>query len=186
MKISHNFPVLQKANALFVVAGKQSAIIYRLRNGELHERETVAVHKPEHTDREGRFEHRSPRGKLRGSGSVYEPKDAYVQQQFITSLVGELKKLRRPYDSVYLFAPAQTLHDLEQTLPKPVVKKIVRKFAGNFTKHHPTGLLEKVKTRREFRAKSEAVERMSEEAAQILRRGERPSQRIGSKRKTVR
>lgn len=185
MKISDNFPVLQKVNALFVVSGKQSAVIYQLRRGEINERDTIKIKKPEYTDREGHFEYRGPRGRLYGSGSVYEPKNEYVQKKFLTSLVKEIKQVRRPFDSIYLFAPMYVVDQIEAALPNSISTKIKRKFTGNFTKQHPTDLLNKVKTRREFKAKTEARKRAIGEAAKILRRGRRMVKRIG-RRKVIR
>lgn len=179
MKISDNFPILQKVNALFLVSGKQSAIIYRLRKGEINERETIEIKKPEYTDREGHFEYRGPRGKLHGSGSVYEPKNEYLQKKFLSSLVTEIKKIKRPYDSIYLFAPMHIIDSIEEALPNSISKKIKRKFTGNFTKQHPTDLLKKVKNLREFKAKAEARKRVTGEAAKILRRGRKVAKQIG-------
>lgn len=171
MKISNDFPLLQQANSLFLVAGTQSAIIYRLSNGEIKERETITINNPEYTDREGHFEYTGPSGKLHGSGSVYEPKDEYVQKKFLGTLVEELKQIKQPFDSVYLFAPMHFINEIESSLPDTFAEKIKRKFTGNFTKLHPTELLAKVKELREFKAESEAHKRVSSEAAKILRGG---------------
>lgn len=145
MKISNNFPVLKKVNALFLVLGKYFAIIYRLRNGEIVEKETITVDKPIYTDKEGRFESRGPRGRLQGSGSVYQQKDAYIQKDFLSALSKELKKINKPYDNIYLFAPEHVIKNVEAGLPKLITKKVSHKFIGNFTKKHPTELLKKVK-----------------------------------------
>lgn len=181
MKISDNFPVLQKANALFLVSGKQSAIIYRLRKGEINERETIEIKNPTYSDKEGRFESRGPKGRLQGSGSVYNPKSQYIKQKFLDSLLKEIKQIKRPYDSIYLFAPMHVINDIESALPNLVSKKIKRKFTGNFTKQHPTDLLKKVRNLREFKAKTEARKRATGEAAKILRRGSKITKRNGKK-----
>ena len=169
MKVSSNFPILQQQNALLVTAGRQVAKIYRLRNGEIKKRETVEIKSPKYTDREGRFEYRGPRGRLHGSGSVYEKKNEYVHKKFLALLVGEMKKPRRPYDGIYLFAPLFTLDQIEQALPKSISKKIKRKFSGNFTKHLPLELLKKIKFRRERMAKVVARSRAKKQAKKILK-----------------
>lgn len=171
MKISDDFQNLQKTNALFLVSGKQAAVIYRLRKGEIHERETIEIKQPEYTDREGHYEYRSPRGKIHGWGSTYEPKDEYVHKKFLSSLVKEIKQLKRPYDSIYLFAPMHVMDSIEQALPNSISRKIKRKFAGNFTKKHPTDLLAKIRDRRQLKARTAAMKQVTGEAAKILRRG---------------
>lgn len=185
MKISNDFPVLQKVNALFVVSGKQAAIIYRLRKGEINERETIEIKNPQYTDREGHFEYRGPRGRLHGSGSVYEPKNEYVQKKYLASLVKEIKQIKRPYDSIYLFAPMHVIDIIEEALPNIISKTIKHKFTGNFTKQHPTDLFKKVRNFRVLKAKVEARKRVTGEAAKILRRGRKMAQSI-SNRKIVR
>lgn len=171
MKISNQFPALQRVNALFLVAGSQSAVIYRLREGELHDKETVQIEKPEYTDREGHFESVGPHGKLHGSGSVYEPKNEYMLKKFLSAVVDEIKKIRSPFDSIYLFAPMHMQKSIESALPNSISKKIKRTFSGNFIKEHPTALLRKVRSLREFKAKTAARKRVFGEAAKILASG---------------
>lgn len=176
MKISNKFPKLAKENALFLVSGKQSAVIYRLKNGEIHERDTITINKPEYTDREGHFQHSDSMGKFHGSGSVYEPKDAYVHQKFVSELIDEVNRIKKPYDSVYLFAPAHVMNNIEENLPNPVAKKVARKFSGNFTKLHPTELLEKI-----FKLRDQAKDHIKRSmasgvAAKLLKRTEQAKQ----------
>ncbi len=173
MKISDNFPILQKANALFLVTGKQSAIIYRLRKGEISERETIEIKTPTYSDKEGRFESRGARGRLQGSGSVYDSNKTYIQENFLKNLLKELKNIKLSYDSIYLFAPKQISGIIEGTLPKIILNKVKRVFDGNFTKLHPTELLTKIKSLREFKEETEARNRVTGEAAKILRRGQK-------------
>ena len=179
MKISDNFPVLQKADALFLVSGKQSAVIYRLRKGQIDEQETVEIQNPQYSDREGRFEYRGRGNKLHGSGSVYESKEEYVQKKFLGSIVKEMKRIRLPEDTIYLFAPMHVIDAIEEALPNSISKKVKRKFTGNFTKHHPTDLLKKVKALREFKEKKEARKQATGEADKILRRGKKITKSIG-------
>lgn len=171
MKISDDYAILQKANALFIVTGKQSAIIYRLRKGEISEKETIEIKTPTYSDNEGRFESRGPRGRLQGSGSVLDSNKKYIQDNFLKNLLKEFNTIKRPYDSIYLFAPNYMAEAVEATLPNAASKKIKRIFTGNFTKQHPTELLAKIKDVREFKEKTEARTRASGEAAKILRRG---------------
>lgn len=182
MKISDNFSKLQETNALFLVSGKQAAIIYRLRNGEIHERETIEVATPEYTDWEGHYEYRGPRGKIHGWGSMREPKGEHVHQMFLGSLVKEIKQIKRPYDSIYLFAPIHVIDGIELALPKTVSKKIKRRFTGNFTKMHPTDLLAKVTARRKQRVRKATLQLVAGEAAKILRRGKRSIQGLRKKK----
>lgn len=173
MKVPYTFTTLQKTNALLLVAGAQTAVLYRLRDGEIHERETVRISKPEYTDREGRFEHREGSGTLHGSGSVYESKDYYIEQKFFKELHKRISSVKQSYDSVYVFAPLRMLERLVKTLPVPVAGKIKRKFSGNFIKHHPLDLLKKIRSIRRFTAKTEARMRVYGEAKEILNRPDR-------------
>jgi hypothetical protein len=155
MEISNNFPILQKSNAIFIVSGKLAAKIYRIGDGLLHERDTLEVTIPRYTDREGYYEQHSPQGSIQGSGSMGEVHDDYIQRDFIKYLADEIKDIKRPYDSVYVFGPAHVVKSLEQALPRATVAKIRQTFVGNFTKQHPTELLEKIES--EITEKNEEV-----------------------------
>lgn len=170
MKISDDYPILQALNALFIVSGTQSAIIYRLRKGEIIEKETIEIPTPTYSDKEGRFESRGPRGRLQGSGMVYRSNKQYIQQEFLKSLLKELKAIRKPFDSIYLFAPKTISEDIIEALPKTLQKKVKSKMHGNFTKAHPTELLTKLRNSREFKKLSLKLLRISDEQAKLLKR----------------
>ena len=143
MKVSNDYPLLQKTNALLIVAGKQAAKIYRLKEGYIDERDTIEVETPLYTDREGHFEHRSGNAMF-GSGSVYENKDQYIQTRFLKELVEHIKKITVPYDKIYLFSPGYILNIIKEALPAELKNKLDKAIDGNFTKHHPNDLLGKL------------------------------------------
>lgn len=169
MKVSDNFPVLQKQNSLLIAAGKQAAKIYRLGKGEINTRDTIEIPNPQYSDREGHFEYRGPRGTLHGSGAVYEAKEQYIRQKFLSRLVRELKNVRRPYKNIYLFAPKEILRDIVRTLPQNIQQKIRRTFSGNYTKHSPLALLTKIQARRKAMAQRLAQSRASAQVQRILK-----------------
>ncbi len=185
MKISNTFPILSKINALFIVAGKQTAIIYRLKNGQINERDTIEILTPTYSDNEGRFESHGPRGRLQGSGASYTSDMEYISHKFLDSIVDSLKKINTSYSAIYLFAPSRVIKDIQSVLTSADAEKVVQTFIGNFTKQHPTELLAKVKELRDFKTKAIARSRVGGDAATILRRGRRIAKHIG-KRKTIR
>lgn len=157
MKISDTFPRLQKSNAILIVSGRFTATIYRLRDGLIHERETIEIKKPEYSDKEGHFENRAQGGKLMASGAGYEAKISYMDMRFLANLVKEVRNIKKPYTDVYLYAPAHVSNEVKNALPKAVANKIKESFLGNFTKHHYIDLLKKIKNTREERAKKIVV-----------------------------
>lgn len=168
MQISNDFPLLQNANALLLVTGTQHAIIYRVRSGNIMEKDTIEIKTPTYSDNEGRFEERGPRELLQGSGSVYESNKTYVRQKFLANIIDDIEKIKNTYDKIYLFAPQRISNEIKEALPKPISEKIAYSLDGNFTKSHPTELLEKIKELRDEKAQANKNIQMSSEAAQIL------------------
>ncbi len=148
MKVSENFSNLLKESAIFIVTGKQFAKIYQLRKGEIKEKETIEVNIPKYSDKEGFFEHRGAGGTVLGSGSVYQSNDNEQQVKFLKELKKAIKGIKRPFDSIYLFAPTQSINIVADSFTKLDQAKIRKKLRGNFTKHHPTELLEKVSNKK--------------------------------------
>jgi len=143
MKVSNDFTFLQKANALLVVAGAQVAKIYRLKDGQINEKDTIEIETPTFTDREGHFEHHA-NGLMHGSGSVYENQDDYMQNKFLKELTGHISALKNTFDKIYLFSPGYILKSIKNTLPDELANKIQKEINGNYTKHHPNELLKKI------------------------------------------
>ena len=170
MKISNDFSELKKENALFIVSGKQHAVMYRVRKGEMYERETIHIDAPKYSDREGYSETYGGNGEINASGSGYEAKDLYIKTKFLKTLAQEIRNLRRPYDAVYIFGPQYLLQDLKDAVPHAARRKIKGEYPGNFTKHHPQDLLEKIRTGRLQEEEHRALERATGEAAKILLR----------------
>lgn len=172
MKISNDFPILQKENALMIVSGKQAGKIYRLRNGKLVERESLEISTPTYSDNEGFFMRRG-NGRTMGTGSVLEIDSQLVITEYTKQLAKELKSIKRPYDGIYLFVPKYVSNAVKDALPKTVQKKILREFNGNFIKEHPSELLQKIKNQRDKAVKKKSRELVGGDAAKILRRGRR-------------
>ncbi len=170
MKISNDFAVLQKDNALLIVAGQQMAKIYRLFKGEINQRETIEVEAPIYSDKPAFFNQKG-RGESSASGSVHHFKKRYMLEKFIKELATQLSKMKRPFSRVYLFAPDYMMDVIKKELPKKVQERIRYEASGNFLKTHPTALLKKIKEIQAAKAVKEATRRVTTEAAKILGRG---------------
>ncbi len=88
------------------------------------------------------------------------------QTTFLHALKEKIDDLanEKGIDAIYLFAPSEIIETIKNLFPKTLKDKLAFEYKGNFTKSHPTELLEKIKERNE---KLEYVP-ASQEAAKIL------------------
>lgn len=124
MKISKDYPILMNSSAILIVSGKFSAIIYKINDGELKERDAIKIEKPDYSENKGFVEYGGYKNTIRSGGSAYEPKTQYLKKKFIKDLMLSISKLKNPYKDVYLFAPEYISADIESAMPKKVSSKI--------------------------------------------------------------
>lgn len=143
MKIPAQLPQFVDENTLFVVSGIQAADFYLAFKGELESVGNIALEKVHYSDREnfGR------RGSLVfGSGDRVGQLKKDKRKDFLNLIEDFTKKLavEHKIDSIYLFAPAGIIKDIQKSLPAGWVKKIKEIFEGNFHKEKPLVILKKL------------------------------------------
>ncbi|MEX0930334.1 MAG: host attachment protein [Candidatus Paceibacterota bacterium] len=150
MKISEKLPQFENETALLVVTGKQTAVFYIAKDGEIHQVNSFKVNKPKYTDLQGHFETRS-HGKTTRAGSAFEPTELSEDavRNFLKELEEELKNVSRHHtlDSLYVFCPAHVKNRIEKAIPSKLARKEQMVVEGNFFESHPFDLLTKIRKR---------------------------------------
>ncbi|OGZ42169.1 MAG: hypothetical protein A3C80_02010 [Candidatus Ryanbacteria bacterium RIFCSPHIGHO2_02_FULL_45_43] len=145
MKIQRQLPQFENEKALFVVAGKQSGVLYYVSNGQIHELETVRVATPHYSDKEGFFATRT-RGGVMFSGAVREVKKQEIRKRFSKNLAKSVKRHASNKDFVYLFVSRQMSEEILHALPVAARKRVKKIYFGNLAEFHPFDILRRVKT----------------------------------------
>ncbi|MCD6410692.1 hypothetical protein J7K92_01990 [bacterium] len=166
MKIPQKFSLLQRENALIVVAGKEGAVFYEISNEEVSKKLEIRLPK-EREEREGFFA-RGGRGRIFEMGGVFEPK----KRKKIKKLIGEIEKNLREVlekdskEKIYLFVPAYLSKRMISTVEKIANGKVRLIKKGNFLSSHPLKLLELIVKQHE----AKKVIPISDEAKKLLDR----------------
>ena len=142
MQIKQELPQFKNQATLIITTGKQHAIIYLAKNGEIDKLNEIQIETPTYSDREGHFERRSKNLNI-GSGSVYEDdtKEKIVKD-FIKKIEEEIKKFK-DIKQLYCFCPDYMKNYLKEVIDKNIDKSKI--FTGNHTDKHPFKLLETIK-----------------------------------------
>jgi hypothetical protein len=143
MKISNQLPKTQKEEALVIVAGKQAAVVYEIRSGNLTRLDAIKIPTPKYSDNEGHFRTQS-RGAVLRAGSVRESQDDNVINEFLREFSKLAKKLPTDRSHIYIIAPSQTKNRLAETLIDSERRKVRHVTEGNFYYRSPKFIAEKV------------------------------------------
>lgn len=143
MKISNKFPKIAERNALLVVTGKQDAVFYRLRSGELEKVDAFKIPTPRYSDNEG-FTKAGGRGVEMGSGWPRELDDDVVVVPFLSELEKRLRGMNDDFKELYLLTPEYMKNDIRETLPATHKKKLKVERYGNYFNSSPQELLEMI------------------------------------------
>ena len=149
MKIQQQLPQFNHENALLIVAGKQTGVLYHAAEGRIEKLEALEEETPRYSDREGFFASGSG-AKPFTSGAVYEENKQEIIKKFAKKLSREADRIVRDknINAVYLFTPDYTTHELNQDLSREVQSKIKHTFLGNYADLHPFKLLGKIQDER--------------------------------------
>lgn len=143
MKISDKFKKLQEEEALLIVTGKQDAVFYHIKDGEMLKLDAFKIPTPRYSDNEGHARMRG-RGEMVATSFTPELEDRDIIKTFISEFKERLKKLPESAQSVYLFAPEHTKNAVREALPPSLSSKIKKEVWGNYYHFSPQDLLEKL------------------------------------------
>lgn len=145
MQIPQKFNQFEGNPTLIIVTGSQFARFYYAVDGAIEEITKFKIPTPTYHDREGFFL-RSGKGTTYGRGAVYESKQKSTDDQFTERLNELLNAIRKEIDieNVILCSPDYEAPIIKTKLPPSLKKKEVSEIHGNYTKLHPTKLLEKL------------------------------------------
>ncbi len=169
MKITNKLPQFTDQTALLVVTGKQDAVFYLVKDGELWQVDSFKVDKPQYTDAPGHFEAHS-QGRMIKAGSAYDPTEAdeTAVRDFLRFLKQELESVVKHHQltALYVFCPGYLKNRIEGQLPKDLAPKEQMLIEGNYYNTHPFELLERIQKRSRFNP----VRPLSQAAQKILRK----------------
>lgn len=165
MKITAKLPQFSDLRALFIVTGRQEAVLYIAHKGQITKKSTIIVEGAKYTDREG-FSLRSGHGRVLSSGSAYEPLQAQKKRDFLKVFKTEMAKFLKanPCDVIYVFSPNYAISEVKKTLPATAQKMVKFTRQGDYFKEHPFALIEMLVKNKP------TVIPTSDEAAKILLR----------------
>lgn len=148
MLIRNDLPQFHSEPTLLLVTGREVAQLYHVADGELEQRESFEVEPPDNRgNRPGHFEE-GAHGDVYSAGTAFDPKELKRQarDRLLHQLPDHIKTVAgdTPYHHVFIFTPDYMHEDVEQALPYPLGEKLAHVFYGNFTKHDPQDLLEKI------------------------------------------
>lgn len=177
MKISQKLPQFERKESLLLVAGKQELEVYLVSGGIIERLESFELKKPRYSDREAFF---IVQGKnvfsRKGSGDL--PLKEKIDQDFRYELKETIKRIKRKYAEVFLFAPAHRVNFVKENLPKSITDKISFSFDGDYYGSHPFDLIKKIKKLIEGRR----VVPQKEESLKILKKSDQARKIIKRKR----
>lgn len=144
MKIKEDILELNLPTSLLVVMGTHHGIVYKIQDDEILKIDEHRVDTPVYSDNEGMF--------TRGGadalsfGSVLEPKKKKAQNDFSKEFVNKIKDelSKNKITEIYLFAPPEAKHLIEEDWSHKMKECIKEKFDGNFVQESPTKLLEMI------------------------------------------
>ena len=142
MKISQELPQFEGRKGLIVVTGEQEGEFYFASNGEIRKIDSFRFEEPTYSDREGFFESRN-KGKVYGSGSVYEPKKQRIRTEFKRRMKKNLEPICRNYkiDELHVFSPNYMKNFTQEAIKEIFHKKPDFLYEGHYHQVHPFELL---------------------------------------------
>ena len=171
MKISNNLPQFENETVLIVVSGKQDAIFYLAKNGELFKVESFKVDRPKYDDVQGHFETSAKTGKhgqTMRAGSPFDPThmEEKAVTQYLQKLQEELEGVQQHHNitQLFIFAPSYVKHEVEKRMPYALQDKKQLMIEGNYYEEHPFELLERIQKKQH----KEPVRPIKEAARKIL------------------
>jgi hypothetical protein len=143
LTITDKLPQFINQEALFVVAGKQSATIYTAKDKKMNKIKVIEIPKEKYSDKEGFFKMKG--GASFVSGYVKEEDKQHTINKFLKKLSEALKEMftEKTYSNIYLFSPKQI--NIENVIPISSKQFIKGQYKGNYLKKHPFFLLKKIK-----------------------------------------
>jgi hypothetical protein len=142
MKIPARFKKI-KEDSLIIVAGKQAAVIYDVRDGYMSRLNAFKIPRPRYSDNEGQFRSKNKSGTVR-AGSTREFQDEDVIKEFLKEFKKRIKLLSNKWESVYILAPDKTKNRIPKDLPDQLQRKLKAVIEGNFYYRSPVYILEKI------------------------------------------
>ncbi len=145
MKIPDRFAHLSNS-ALVLAAGKFEACIYVLQNGRVVEDEDIRKERLTYSDREGFFGRTEQHGQSLGAGTANEDtQEDKVHKEFLNDLANHVSELAGNYaiEKVLLFAPAENLPEVRNSLSSDLRTRIFLEAPGNFVKQPVLKLFER-------------------------------------------
>lgn len=145
MKIPIELPQFDKRRACIAVFGKSIGICYLAYQGEVKKISQIKEIKPKYSDREGFFA-RSGKGRVYGTGSVYESKNDALIRRFSRRVADKLEEIakKKKIDDIYLFEPAYVTNRNSEHFSPFVKRRIRMHVVGNYTKHHSLQLIKEI------------------------------------------
>lgn len=142
-QVPKKYPSLQENRAMVIVAGRQDAEVYRLKEGSMDKIFSFAVPRPHYSDREGHFEARGKESVFH-SGSSRELNTGAIVKEFIREFRKKIRSIHEKFSEVYIFAPNTTKHKLEDALPRAWHDKLSAVIPGNYVGKSPRDIMEKL------------------------------------------
>ncbi len=145
MKIPDRFSHLSNS-ALVLAAGKFEACIYVLQSGRVVEDEDIRKERLTYSDREGFFGRTEQHGRSLGAGTANEDtQEDKVHREFLNDLANHIRELTGNYaiEKVILFAPAEDLPEVRNSLSSDLRTRIFLEVKGNFVKQPVLKLFER-------------------------------------------
>lgn len=143
MKIPRQLPQFTDYPALLVVAGRQTAIFYRVAAGLLEKLDDFQIETPQYSDNEGQFRVRG-KGMTMKSGAPRELERADIIRDFLREFKKRLQDLPGDFHELWLFAPPRTKNEIQAVLPVTWRSKLKRVIPGNYSSRPPLELLAKL------------------------------------------
>lgn len=145
MKVPSELPQFNKNPTCFVVVTKFTAKFYFVYKGVLKKISDIKQKKLSYSDREGFFMRRG-KGRMYGTGSVYESKDEELARRFSKRASDKLKELISKYKvrNIFIFEPSHLNYRLWSNLSVRIQKKVKHRIRGNYSNMHPLSLVEKL------------------------------------------
>ncbi len=130
-------------NALIIAASRQDARLFRLKENELEEIDTIHVDTPRYSDHEEHFESRGQGGTIRAGSSIERP-NVLAFQEFQKVLTEKLKAISRSENiaEIFICAPLNAKNAILNALPWPLKGKVSGFIASHLIKFPPLKILE--------------------------------------------
>jgi hypothetical protein len=181
MKVPARYLDTLDDNVLVIVATRQTAALHHLVGDRLEILARIDIPTPTYSDREGFFA-RSGRGMRLGSGSVYEFKKRHIQEEFLRQFRPAVADAvsKTGTRTIYLYAPAHRMQEIEDAFPYRTRRLISRRFRGNFSKLPVLELLERAAERRRHRVAAAEKQLAPASAKRIMKKAKKARKVTGA------